>query len=216
MIKLRKVEEPPILRDNAADWLKTIQDKLAVGEVPTEAEKGRYRHPEIKAALVNETYGKCAYCESKLLHVAFGDVEHISPKSHKLEDTFRWNNLTLACDRCNTNKGSAVDLVDPYDDDPDALFRFLGPMVYARPENAKAVISCKRLRLNRAELVEMRSRRLEAISNLLVLINEASDPQLRSALIDDLAENEVGDNTEYAAFVRNFLATVAPDLSATI
>ena len=82
MIKLSKTEEPQILLDNGPNWTKVIVDKIAVGETPTDTEKTRYRHPDIKAALVAETNGKCAYCESKVLHIHHGDVEHIYPKSH--------------------------------------------------------------------------------------------------------------------------------------
>lgn len=208
MIKLNKQPEPQILTNNGANWLKVLQDKLAAGEVPTEAEKSRYRHPEIKSVLKIETHGKCAYCESRLLHIAFGDVEHIAPKSLKLADTFRWSNLTLACDVCNTYKKDATNLVDPYTDEPTDYFKFLGPMVYAYPEQNKGVITSKQLRLNRPELIENRSKRLEAISSILLTIETTKDPAVRSVLIDDLLSNEASDQSEYAAFVRSFIDVV--------
>jgi uncharacterized protein (TIGR02646 family) len=105
MIKLLKGDKPQVLKDNAATWGKTLVDKKARGEKPTDPDKARYRHPDIKVALIAETHGKCAYCESKLLHIAYGDIEHITPKSVKIELSVEWQNLTLACDRCNTNKG---------------------------------------------------------------------------------------------------------------
>lgn len=213
MIKLHKQPEPKILRDNGARWLKVLQDKIDTDEKPTDAEKSRYRHPDIKAALKIETSGECAYCESKLLHIAFGDVEHISPKSEKLVDTFRWENLTLACDVCNTYKSNAPSLVDPYVDEPSDFFRFLGPMVYANPENAKGVTTAVQLKLNRPELVENRSKRLEAISSIILTIRQTADPDIKAVLINDLMTNETADGMEYAAFVRSFIATVGPELA---
>lgn len=214
MIKLTKQPEPQILQENGAHWLQVLQDKIASGEPPSDAEKSRYRHPEIKEALKIETHGKCAYCESHLLHIAFGDVEHISPKSLKLADTFRWDNLTLACDACNTYKRDAANLIDPYKDAPDQFFKFLGPMIYAYPQHVRGVLTAKQLRLNRAELLESRNRRLEYISSILLTIRRETDPALRAVLVDDLLNNEAADQGEYSAFVRSFIAAADPTLGA--
>lgn len=213
MIKLKKLPEPDILKNNAAIWLKAIQDKLAAGQVPTDSEKSKYRHTQIKEVLKKETNGKCAYCESRLLHIAFGDVEHISPKSLKITDLFRWENLTLACDLCNTYKKDAANIADPYVDDPDELFRFLGPMIYPEPSSAKAVVTATQLRLNRSELLEHRNRRLAHISSLLLTIANTSDADVKKVLIDDLLTNEASEENEYTAFVRSFLKTVAPSIT---
>lgn len=205
MIRLYKQDEPEVLRTNGAAWLDAIQQRLAAGEIPTNTEKGRYRHPDIKAALIVETHGKCAYCEALLLHITFGDVEHISPKSNRVEDTFRWDNLTLACDVCNTYKKNAVGIIDPYDDEPNDHFFFSGPMIFVRPGSAKGTLTRKQLRLNRADLIIHRSKRLETVEGLLTIIETTADPQIRQVLISDLLDNEASDSSEYAACVRNFL-----------
>src|ERR1700677_4060556 len=101
MIKLSKLDEPPILAKNAIKWTKVLLDTVAAGKIPTETERPRYRHPQIKDTLVRETHGKCAYCESKLRHIHHGDVEHIMPKSLDLGKIVQWDNLTLACEKCN-------------------------------------------------------------------------------------------------------------------
>ena len=137
MIKLEKGDEPVVLAENARRWTRAVVDKMAAGETPTRTEKKRYNHPDIKRALVAETHNKCAYCESKLRHVAYGDIEHIVPKSKNPAKWFSWNNLTLACDVCNTKKGhSPVDsetFIDPYAVDPEEKFWQVGPIVYPRP-----------------------------------------------------------------------------------
>ena len=212
MITLRKVEEPDILQQKGGEWLQVLQDKIDANEVPTNAEKTRYGHPQIKEALIRETHGKCAYCESYLLHVTFGDVEHISPKSKRLDDTFRWFNLTLACDVCNTYKSDSIDLIDPYVDQPDEVFRFFGPMIYARPDNAKGVATLKKLQLNRPALIERRTRKLDSIYSLVMILHSADNPQIKAVLAHDLRVNEVGDDQEYAAFVRHYLASLEDDI----
>lgn len=205
MIKLTKHREPAVLMANGEKWLNTLKIKILAGRIPTEYEKSRYRHPQIKEVLKEETSGKCAYCESYLLHIAFGDVEHIIPKSTDIEETFKWRNLTLACDICNTYKGDATDLVDPYIDDPNNHFRFLGPMIVAIPSSSRAVLTEKRIRLNRAELMGRRSKRLDAISAQILLIINVADPLLKSVLISDLMESETADSTEFAGFSRKFI-----------
>jgi uncharacterized protein (TIGR02646 family) len=212
MIKLAKLDEPEVLRQNSAAWTAILLHKIAIGESPTDHEKSRYRHSEIKEVLKHETHGKCAYCESYVLHVAFGDIEHIIPKSLQPVLTFEWSNLTLACDICNTAKGTAEGLVDPYISDPLDYFQFLGPMVFASPNNDTALLTERRLQLNRSELLERRSIALKGVSDQLVLIANARTPELRQTLRDDLVQNAANDQTEFAAFVRTFVKAMLPEI----
>lgn len=210
MIKLSKVEEPQILKDRGADWLKVLSDKLKNGLEPTATEKRRYAHKDIKTALLQETHGKCAYCESYFAHIAYGDVEHIIAKSSDLEETFKWGNLTLACDICNTNKSNSDFIVDPYTEDPVELFQFIGPMIFATPSNDKAVNTEKKLLLNRKELIERRSERLKGVADQILLISKVQNVELKATLREDLETNEIGDDKEFAAFVRSFISAFLP------
>jgi uncharacterized protein (TIGR02646 family) len=65
---------------------------------------------EIKIPLFDLFKGKCAYCESKVRHVADGDVEHFRPKGAVTEDPkhpgYFWlaydcANLLPSCPKCN-------------------------------------------------------------------------------------------------------------------
>ena len=40
-----------------------------------------YGHADIKRTLETMQHGKCAFCESKIKHIAHGDVEHFRPKA---------------------------------------------------------------------------------------------------------------------------------------
>lgn len=204
MIKLTKLAKPDILEKNAADWTKVLLAKIASGSAPTDTEKIRYRHPDIKSVLVKETNGKCAYCESKILHVTYGDVEHIIPKSTKAAVTFEWENLTLACDVCNTNKGDkfshGAGFVDPYVHDPATRFNFVGGLVLAKPGDDDARLTEETLKLNRAELVDRRNQRIRYLREQVEVINRAS-ASLRPILLDSLQEELLADK-EYAAIAR--------------
>src|SRR5579862_8186359 len=90
VIRLTKGVQPDVLRENAQRW--RDEDLEQDGKA---TERRRYAHPEIKDALRTETRGKCAYCESKIAHVAPEHVEHILPKSKRPELTFDWANLTI-------------------------------------------------------------------------------------------------------------------------
>lgn len=69
-----------------------------------------FMHPNIKKALTELFYGKCAYCESNISHIGVLDIEHYRPKSAVLEASDHpgywwlvneWSNLLVACNNCN-------------------------------------------------------------------------------------------------------------------
>lgn len=208
MIRLTKAAIPPILAAKAAEWTQALLLALRAGG-PTEAQKGRYRHPQIKAALIQETAGKCAYCESKLRHITHGDVEHITPKSSSPEKSFAWENLTLACDICNENKSDyAGELADPYVIDPEDHFLFLGPVVVPRPGSDVGLITEKLLRLNRSDLIERRLERLLYLNAQLNVIVRVQDHGARSLLLDNMIAHESRREQEYAALSRAFMSVL--------
>lgn len=211
MIKLFKSKKPQILEKNAEKWTQEYL-KAIDGEIPlTDAVSHRYNHPEIKRALEEETFGKCAYCESKLSHVSYGDVEHILPKSRNARPDLYvdWGNLTLSCEMCNrSGKGSYYNpqllLVNPYKDNPEDYFFFLGPMISIRSAEPRAPETINVLDLNRAALVERRTERLQAVDRMFYNWFIAADENVKKVLADELKQ-ECSPDKEYSAFVRSFL-----------
>ncbi len=207
MIRLTKAAAPAVLGAKAAEWTAEYERRLAAGTV-----KG-YRpwgHPEIKAAVIEETREKCAYCESYARHVTYGDVEHILPKSVRPELVVAWENLTFVCDVCNTNKGDYYSedepLLNPYSDDPPAHIMFLGDMVMHRPGSAMGERTVLRVDLDRAELRERREERLRALKRLAdrwVEAREAGKIEL-ARLLEVALRSETEGEREYAAAVRDF------------
>jgi uncharacterized protein (TIGR02646 family) len=214
MIKLTKGATPQVLADNYEYWTQVLVDKLAKGEEPTATEKSRYRHADIKEALVVETGGKCAYCECKIRHIAYGDVEHICPKSLDPALTFRWGNLTLACDVCNTNKSDHFknpdDFVDPYQVDPAQHLFFFGDILMAVPGSDRGRLTEEILDLNRVELAERRKERLKNLRSQIETCVRTQNPQLRQILRQDIINNETSAEKEFVAMSRAFIAAAMP------
>lgn len=205
MIKLDKIGEPDILIENSEHWTEVVITKKNNGEEITRTEKYRYNHTEIKQALLQETNGKCAYCESKLRHVTYGDIEHVVPKSNEPAKWFNWQNLTLACDVCNTNKSDtpvdAESFIDPYDVDPEQHFWYLGSTVWPRPGCDAAALTERLLKLNRTDLVERRAERLRNLMKMLDVVERCQNEDLKQALWEEFV-TESDSEREYAALAR--------------
>ena len=85
-----------------------------------------YGHADVKAALRTAQHDKCGFCESKISHVSFGDVEHFRPKAAVRDIptdslispgyfwlAYDWENLLFACECCNRrHKGNLFPLMD--------------------------------------------------------------------------------------------------------
>lgn len=215
MIRMTKEPEPNILQKKGSEWKNSILQKLKTGQELTKADKSRYSHRDIKEALVKETKGKCCYCESKIRHITYGDIEHICPKSENPELWVEWTNLTLACDVCNTNKGTFNitnnNFIDPYAVDPEKKFWFAGPIIIPMPGDVAANICEQKLQLNREELVNQRIKKIKNLVRHLQLITSTDNVDLKQLLIDDM-KRETEDDQEYAALARGFLKIVSSKL----
>lgn len=178
----------------------------AGGPALSDAESAGYRHPDVKDAIVIETAQKCAYCESYITHVYWGDVEHIWPKHDQCrpELRFDYENLTLACSKCNNNKRDYCDhivpLVNPYRDEVDDHFLWLGPLTWATAHSDRGEITVSRLKLNRWELVQRRQERIEAVGRLARRYLAQPEGPLKDALLEQIQE-ETFEEREYTAHV---------------
>lgn len=201
MIRLTKSGIPKVLELNAAKWTEIVLEKIRDSIELAKAEKSRYNHADIKEAIVAETSGKCAYCESMVRHVTYGDIEHITPKTSSPELWFEWSNLTLACDVCNTKKGDDVEMIDPYSTDPEQRLVFFGAMVWPVPGDEQADLTIRALDLNRSELIGKRKERIEYLMALKNSAAKTKDEALRRLLQEDF-NFELADQKEYAALSR--------------
>jgi len=196
---------PPILQQNGETWTSEYVRGVAAGERP----RGHWGHSEIRDELHQETFGRCAYCEARVGHVAHEHVEHIRPKAIFPELAHEWMNLTAACPVCNTNKGPYYSethpLLNPYVDDPERHIAFVGSLPWACNGSEIGYRSIKKLGLDRMQLVSDRANRLLNVLNLFHAWQSAvggTREALRDALIADCEEGE------YPTAVRSLLASV--------
>lgn len=207
MIKLTKGNVPEVLKINATAWTEEFLCKIRSGVKPSDGESSRYRLPQVKAALLSETHGKCAYCESKLRHIHHGDVEHISPKSLDPARRFEWENLTIACEMCNQNKSNkdpiAEHIIDPYNIDPAEHIIFLGAILYplgsTHGKNTAILLD-----LNRTELVERRQERLDQVMSICETILRTDLPIVtRRAILENLVSEDAAPQASYSAMTKS-------------
>jgi len=83
-----------------------------------------YSHKDTKKALKDIFKSKCAYCESFIMHIEPGDIEHFRPKAEIHTKTGQilipgyywlgahWTNLLLSCIKCNRSNNEAINVAD--------------------------------------------------------------------------------------------------------
>lgn len=122
MIRIEKPEAAPeVLRTRGKNERRRLSnlyirsvDAYDAGERTFTFKSGLYAHESVKQALVEAQHGKCAFCEAKVTHVAYGDVEHFRPKKGYRQQAgdalgrpgyywlaYEWSNLLFACQLCN-------------------------------------------------------------------------------------------------------------------
>ncbi|OGR04903.1 MAG: hypothetical protein A2511_02065 [Deltaproteobacteria bacterium RIFOXYD12_FULL_50_9] len=115
---------PKSLENNAPKWTKKLLDAIAkhhADGTPIDANLYKaYSKKDVLATLKtmysdDEGLCFCCYCESEIDKVDFPHIEHRKPKAKDLfpESTFDWNNLHLACQKCNIAKGDKYDVNSP-------------------------------------------------------------------------------------------------------
>ncbi len=122
MIRVRKPRQlPTVLRTKGRTQRQVLERTYSCdpsgydsGTKSFTFDSGLYGHPSVKDTLRQAQHDKCAFCESKISHIAYGDVEHLRPKAGWRQTekgplqrpgyywlAYEWNNLFLACAICN-------------------------------------------------------------------------------------------------------------------
>lgn len=208
MIRVYSSPKPDILAKKEGAW------KLAIRSATTQTARAKaqnkYRHQKIKAALEQHFHGKCAYCESRITHVDYPHIEHFKPKSWPqfYELAVDWDNLLLACGRCNGTENKGVKfptaaengpLVNPKAEEPGEHlgFDFDGNTKLAnvlgltpRGDTTRNVLG-----LNRPDLVKQRS---DFVKKLWVIGHRYHFDEAARVII----EEAINEKAEYSAFAR--------------
>lgn len=211
MKMLLKLPLSDALNDYLASRMKAYAALLIANEKIPKAIEGSYSTEEIKNLLKQETHEKCAYCESRMLHVDYGDVEHIKPKHRNPYLRFDYANLTLSCGVCNTNKSTHADILNPYETNPSEHLVAHGPAIFRRSVSNIGMTTEKRLDLNRPQLLQKRNERLQALQQIADQIGRTNDAAIKSVLIDELRAESSGDK-EFSLVARTFISEIFTDL----
>ena len=207
MRRLSKSGAPAILAAEGSDWTAKFTTERAAGQTKFTP----WRHSEIVAALTQETFGKCAYCESVIADVAAPNVEHIWPKSRRPDLVVDWQNLTLSCPACNTAKGTyyseTAPLLNPYEVDPEVHLMFAGPAIAAQLGDDLGRRTVTKLKLMREALILERAKRIQAIADLIERWHRASDPD-EKYIFQEAVNEALADSAEFAATLRAFARSV--------
>lgn len=207
MIKLTKGHPPTILVENEAGWTAEFAAFLRQDDQVPDAAARRYAHQDIRDALRDETMRKCAYCEARIEHIDYVHIEHILPKARRPELVCKWENLTLACRRCNTSKGEyyepACELINPYRDDIHAHLIFAGPFVAHRSAD-RGRVTISQVDLNRPELMAQRKEAIENVQRVLDLLATQSEGPVKESLEEEL-DGLIGSAAEFSATTHAFV-----------
>lgn len=228
MIQISRSLKPDILRNNALTWTNEYlqaradydADKTDANKKAYQSIEKRYNQDEVKTKLKDMFHKKCAFCESFISHISYGEIEHFKPKSVYPNLCFDWDNFLLSCSVCNgkANKGDKFPLaanggpfINPTIENPDDFFSFeydrnLNKFIVI-PKGERAITMLGIIKLNREDLVEHRSRELSKITNTIALIIQ-KDAKLFDEFIKQFSEKD-----EYYAFIKNILDKVSKALS---
>jgi uncharacterized protein (TIGR02646 family) len=125
VIRIKKPEQAPaILKNRGREATRQLCEQY--DSSPVAYKKGAksftsgdfdsdiYGAKSVKQALQKAQHGKCAFCESKITHITYGDVEHFRPKAgyrQRPDDplvrpgyywlAYDWSNLFFCCSLCN-------------------------------------------------------------------------------------------------------------------
>ncbi len=128
MIQIKKSSEiPAVLKERGANETESLLTKHRSGARRFVFKPDIYGHGTVKEELRENQHDKCCFCESKLSHIDYGDVEHFRPKGGWRQSegdslhqpgyywlAYEWSNLFLSCRICNQrNKGNLFPLKDP-------------------------------------------------------------------------------------------------------
>ncbi len=217
MIQVTRTSKPKILSNNAVKWLTEYKKAIAnystnpndITKKAKENAEKKYNHYEVKKELKDMFSSKCAYCESHVTHIDYGEIEHFKPKSKFPNSCFDWDNLLLGCSICNGAlfKGNKFPeameggpFINPVKENPNDFFEFdFDPNTGTAnvvPKKTRGKTTEEELGLNREDLVKHRS---AVVRKMVVIAIKASqgDCDCQNELIKCCNKEE-----EYAAFAR--------------
>lgn len=168
-----------------------------------------WQHPEIRRGLEDETNSRCVYCDSEIRSVAFPNIEHYRPRARFPELVVEWDNLTLACPRCNNAKrakwNDELPFVNPFFEEPEDHIVFVGPI--AKGKSPRGEYTVLEIDLNAFEVVQARDQQIEAALNIFRLWSAHAQSAAAQALYETQIRSFI-ETTPYQSAVIGALRSV--------
>lgn len=200
--------------------------------------------PKITELLKTQQHDKCCYCESRHSATSAGRIDHFRPKSAVRQYdgsartypgyywlAYSWDNLLLACDKCNLKKSdyfplkepgqrarSHLDpldregplLLNPYvDPNPAEHLTFDGSA--CRPQTERGRMTVAVLGLNRPELQEERQRVLTMLTLLCTVARHTDQPDTVRQDASDAMKWYARPDAPYTAMAHHYLSRVGEE-----
>lgn len=142
MIRIERTACPAPLDPNdrnaaGPEELRKIKEKLSRGEQVKSGDFSAYSKLEVRDALKEMHFDKCAYCEAPIASVSDTDIEHYRPKKGVTEAddigvdhpgywwlAMDWENLVLSCTHCNQARSNQF-IIPDHLDTVEEIKRFL-------------------------------------------------------------------------------------------
>ena len=98
---------PASLAANGTRWRDELLQWVQANPTTTvpKALVRHYAQDDVREALRKMYRDQCCYCEGRIKDVSYDHIEHRRPKSKCRDTVFDWDNLHLACPKCNIEKG---------------------------------------------------------------------------------------------------------------
>lgn len=128
MIRVNKpAQAPKKITNDGVEETEKLKADYDAGITNFNFNRKIYGYHTVKNKLIKSQHGKCCFCESRITHISYGDVEHYRPKGGYQQDVddpiskpgyywlaYEWDNLFLACPLCNQKfKKNYFPLRDP-------------------------------------------------------------------------------------------------------
>ena len=241
----RSPRGPRILRVDGAAQTTVDSAARAAGVLNFSANREIYGHSSVKRALSRMQSNRCAYCETYVKPAQPGHVDHFRPcGAVKQNDgaprlvpgyfwlAYRWDNLVLACLRCNTShkrdlfplrqphqrarvpgqedETAGPLFIHPITDEPRDHLRYREAAAYPVNGSDKGLIMRDMFRLNRDRmLLGHRREYLETFKNSARVAESHPAPQTRRRA-ETLVGRLLAGEGQYLAMIRDaFRAMVA-------
>jgi uncharacterized protein (TIGR02646 family) len=213
--------------DNKESWTKTLKDAIStyggydkIPEVEKESILIHYRHKDIRKALSESSFDKCAFCECKPSESGNIEIEHFAPKSIYPDLTFEWDNLLPSCRKCNEAKSDFDTILEPIINpaivDPETIFTYdflrICPIKNI-PEEEIASRTINVCNLNNSRLYSIRASLLKALTEYMDELKDWIDEIKEIEKIEDQVINQKKRNK--ITKLRNSIEKVEQNLEAS-